>query len=65
MEELRSDRPEGMPADMYEHFIGCDPANMVTMLGYLTEKYTNAEHYLRGIGMTESQLQGLKARLVG
>lgn len=65
MEELRSDRPEGMPAEMYEHFIGCDPANMVMMLGYLREKYTNAEHYLRGIGITESQLQALKTRLVG
>lgn len=65
MEELRRDRPEGMPAEMYEHFIGCDPANMVMMLGHLAEKYTNAEHYLRGIGITEVQLQALKARLVG
>ena len=24
MEELRRDRPEGMLAEMYEHFIGCD-----------------------------------------
>ena len=47
------DRPEGMPAEMYEHFIGCDPANMVMMLGHLAEKYTNAEHYLRGIGITQ------------
>lgn len=65
MEELRSDRPEGMPAEMYEHFIGCDPANMVMMLGHLAEKYTNAERYLRDIGITEMQLQALKARLIG
>ncbi len=65
MEELRRDRPEGMLAEMYEHFISSDPANMVMMLGHLAEKYTNAEHYLRGIGITEVQLQALKARLVG
>ncbi|MCS7464035.1 tyrosine-protein phosphatase [Paenibacillus doosanensis] len=65
LDELRADRPEGVPAEVYEHFIGCDPANMVMMLEHLAEKYTSAEQYLRGIGLTEAKLQGLKARLVG
>ncbi|MNG38341.1 hypothetical protein D3C84_1260120 [compost metagenome] len=65
LDELRADRPEGVSAEVYEHFIGCDPGNMVMMLEHLAEKYTSAEQYQRGIGLTEAQLQALKARLVG
>ncbi|MGG1518673.1 tyrosine-protein phosphatase [Paenibacillus oryzisoli] len=65
LDELRADRPEGVSAEVYEHFIGCDPGNMVLMLEHLAEKYASAEQYLRGIGLTEAQLQVLKARLVG
>ncbi|GAA3413754.1 tyrosine-protein phosphatase [Paenibacillus hodogayensis] len=65
MDELRRGRPDGIPAEMYEHFIGCDAGNMVMMLEHLTEKYANAEGYLCAIGLSEAQILALKGRLVG
>lgn len=64
MDELRGDRPTDMPADLYENFIGCDPANMDSMLRHLTGRYGNAESYLLAIGLTGERIQEIKERLV-
>ncbi|MCZ8513762.1 tyrosine-protein phosphatase [Paenibacillus filicis] len=65
MEELRAGRPEMVPAEMYEKFLGCDRDNMSMMLGYLQEAYGGAERYLLSIGVTEAQVASLKSKLLG
>jgi protein-tyrosine phosphatase len=64
MHEFRSERPADMPEELYENFIGCDPANMDMMLQHLQDKYTNAERYLLSIGLSEEQIQAIKDRFV-
>lgn len=64
MDELRSDRPAGMPAEVHEAFIGCAPDNMTAMLRYLTERYESAERYLLAIGLPADKVQAIKAKLV-
>ncbi|OAS16785.1 tyrosine-protein phosphatase [Paenibacillus oryzisoli] len=64
LEELRKGKPANVPDDMYESFLGCDPAYMVSLLSHLELRYGNAEHYLRTIGLSEGQILTLKEQLL-
>ncbi|EPY05958.1 protein tyrosine/serine phosphatase [Paenibacillus alvei TS-15] len=64
MDELRAGRPEGMPADLYERFLGCDPSNMEMMLQHLHAAYGGTERYLAAIGLSEEKVQILKQKLL-
>jgi protein-tyrosine phosphatase len=64
MEELRSERPPTVHAEIYETFLGCDPVNMMNMLSHLEIRYGNSEHYLYSIGISEAQIQALKEQLL-
>lgn len=63
LEELRKGKPEGVPEESFEKFLGSDPANMVMMLGHLRGKYGGAESYLAAIGLTEKELDALRDQL--
>ncbi|MBD2869083.1 tyrosine-protein phosphatase [Paenibacillus arenilitoris] len=64
MDELRKDRPEQIPADMYELFLGSAPSNMALMLDHLHDAFGGAESYLARIGLGEKQIAGLKRMLL-
>lgn len=64
MDGLRAGRPEGMPADLYERFLGCDPSNMEMMLQHLHAAYGGPERYLAAIGLPEEKVQALKQKLL-
>ncbi|MFF2482715.1 tyrosine-protein phosphatase [Paenibacillus sp. NPDC058071] len=64
MDELRKDRPEQLPADMYELFLGSAPSNMEMMLDHLYEAFGGAESYMTSIGMDDSQIASLKRMLL-
>ncbi|WP_276358196.1 tyrosine-protein phosphatase [Cohnella caldifontis] len=38
IDEFRAGRPEQVPADVYERFLGCDPGYMEQMLIHLQER---------------------------
>lgn len=42
MGELRQGKPDSVPDDMYERFLGCDGENMVMMLDPLHTRYGSA-----------------------
>ncbi|MBB6671664.1 tyrosine-protein phosphatase [Cohnella nanjingensis] len=65
MDELRQGRPEQVPAEMYEKFLGCDPENMELLLAHLVARYGGAERFMLEIGLTEAQVDALKAKLLG
>lgn len=64
MDELRAGRPEGMPADLYERLLGCDPSNMEMMLQHLHAAFGGSERYLAAIGLSEEKVQVLKQKLL-
>ncbi|MCJ8013513.1 tyrosine-protein phosphatase [Paenibacillus sp. KQZ6P-2] len=64
MEELRKGKPEGLPDESYDKFLGSDPGNMIMMLEHLKAKYGGAENYLASIGLTEPELNALRAKLL-
>ncbi|MCA0756400.1 tyrosine-protein phosphatase [Paenibacillus sp. N4] len=64
MDELRRDRPEQIPADMYELFLGSEPSNMELMLEHLHGVFGGAEKYLISLGLTGEQIAGLKRMLL-
>ncbi|SEB86336.1 tyrosine-protein phosphatase [Paenibacillus sp. GP183] len=64
MEELRSDRPSSVPEEIYENFLGSDPINMMDMLNHIESQYGDSEGYLLSIGMSDEQVQALKAQLL-
>lgn len=64
MDELRAARPEGMPADLYERLLGCDPSNMEMMLQHLHAVYGGSGRYLATIGLPEEKVQALRQKLL-
>lgn len=64
MDELRASRPEGIPADLYERFLGCDPGNMEMMLQHLRTTYGGAKHYLAESKLPEEKIVVLKQKLL-
>lgn len=64
MNDLRASRPKGMPVDLYERFLGCDPSNMEMMLQHLHAKYGGSERYLAAIGLPEGKVQALRQKLL-
>jgi protein-tyrosine phosphatase len=64
MDELRKDRPEQIPADMYELFLGSAPSNMELMLNHLHGSFGGAKSYFERIGLSEEQIAGLKRMLL-
>lgn len=64
MDELRQDRPEQIPADMYERFLGSAPSNMELMLNHLHGAFGGANSYFARIGLSEEQIAGLKRMLL-
>lgn len=65
MDELRAGRPEHLPPDEYERFLGCDRENMEQMLMHLREVYGNAEQYLLAIGLPKERVDTLYRKLLG
>ncbi|RUS45320.1 tyrosine-protein phosphatase [Cohnella sp. AR92] len=63
--DLRKGIPDIVPEEMAQELLGCAPTNMIMMLDHLEKEYGGAEAYLRGIGLTEEQLEKLQAKLVG
>ncbi|MEF2968562.1 tyrosine-protein phosphatase [Paenibacillus sp. M1] len=64
MEELRKGKPEGVPDESYDIFLASDPSNMVMMLEHLQAKYSGAASYLAAIGLSESELEALRRKLL-
>jgi protein-tyrosine phosphatase len=64
MDELRKDRPEQIPAEMYELFLGSAPSNMEMMLDHLHGNFGGAESYFSRIGLSSEQITGLKRMLL-
>lgn len=64
MDELRKGKPVNVPDEVYESFLGCDPAYMAALLSHLELRYGNAERYLLTIGVTEGQILALKEQLI-
>ena len=55
---------DGRDPVTYERMLATDPANIATFLKYVRDKYGSTHDYLRQIGITDSQLAALRARLV-
>ncbi|GIQ70805.1 protein-tyrosine-phosphatase [Xylanibacillus composti] len=64
MDEFRAERPDMLPEEMYERFLGSAPANMEQMLDYLDAKYHGAEAYLLSIGLGADHIDRLKQKLL-
>ncbi|MCR2803528.1 tyrosine-protein phosphatase [Paenibacillus soyae] len=64
MDEIRQDRPEQIPAEMYELFLGSAPSNMEQMLDHLHGKFGGAERYFAQIGLSGDQVAALKRMLL-
>ncbi|QJC52644.1 tyrosine-protein phosphatase [Paenibacillus albicereus] len=64
LEELRAERPQAVPAEAYEPFLGSPPIHMERMLEHLHRRYGGAEAYLRGIGLSEEELGALREKLL-
>ncbi|QJD85455.1 tyrosine-protein phosphatase [Cohnella herbarum] len=64
MDELRQGKPEAVPEEIYERFLGCDGENMVMMLDHLHTRYGGAGQYLLAIGLAKEQVEGLKRKLL-
>jgi hypothetical protein len=64
MDELRKGKPANVTDDIYESFLGCDPAYMTALLSHLELRYGNAERYLLAIGLSEGQILALKEQLL-
>lgn len=64
MDELRSDRPAEIPADIYENFLACHPEYMYKFLSHLEENYGNAESYLTAIGVSKEQIRVIWSKFV-
>ncbi|WP_150273969.1 tyrosine-protein phosphatase [Paenibacillus tepidiphilus] len=62
--ELRLDKPEAVPAEAYERFLGADPENMRQMLDFLTAEYGGAEAYLSAIGLGGPEIARLKHKIL-
>lgn len=64
MDEFRAARPEVVPADVYERFLGCDREYMERMLDHLESKHGGAERYLLAIGLPSERVDALKRKLL-
>ncbi|MHA6482386.1 tyrosine-protein phosphatase [Paenibacillus sp. strain BS8-2] len=64
MHELRGDRPEQVPAETYELFLGSAPSNMEQMLDHLHAKFGGAESYLAHIGLSAEAVTSIKRKLL-
>ncbi|MGE7225596.1 tyrosine-protein phosphatase [Paenibacillus sp. PDC88] len=64
IEELRKGKPDSVPSESFEKFLGSDPANMAMMLEHLDAKYGGAESYLASIGLTIQEIDALRSKLL-
>jgi protein-tyrosine phosphatase len=65
MGDLRRTRPDAVPAEQFERFLGAEPEEMEKMLAYLAGNYGGAEEYLLSIGLPPERVEGLKKKLLG
>lgn len=63
MDELRSERPDGVSVEVYEQVLGCDAVHMERMLAHLESRYGNAERFLQQIGLSDEQISAIRTRL--